>query len=282
MIRRLAIALGLTSLLQACSPLATMNAVFVRDDPAAGRDIAYGPAPRQHLDIYAPPGATDRPVVVFLYGGSWQSGERRDYRFVGTRLAEAGIVVVIPDYRLYPQVRFPVFVEDAAAAVTWTARNIARFGGDPRRIVVAGHSAGAQIAALVALDRRYLPADVRPAGLVGIAGPYAFDPFEYDGTRAVFAGLQNPDAARPIAFATAGAPPTLLLHGRDDTLVLPRNSEMLAARLAALGVPAAYHDYGNIGHVGILLALYPGLSWLAPTAADTIGAVNGFPPRLGP
>ncbi len=282
MIRRLALAFRLLTLLQACSPLAVLNTMLVRDDPIVGRDIAYGADPRQRLDVYAPAAAHDLPVVVFIYGGSWQSGDRRDYRFVGAKLAQAGIVAVIPDYRLYPQIRFPAFVDDAAAATVWTARNIARYGGDPRRIVVAGHSAGAQMAALVALDHRYLPPDIRPAGLIGIAGPYAFDPFEHEGTRDVFTGLKDPDEARAITVADARSPPTVLLHGRDDTLVLPRNSEALAQRLRELDRPVAYHAYDDIGHIGILLAFYPGLSWLAPTAADTVAAVRDFPVRDGP
>lgn len=274
MIRRLASALGLPTLLQACSPLAALNAAFVQGDPIVGRDVAYGPDPRQRLDVYAPPGAADRPVVVFIYGGSWQSGARRDYRFVGARLAAAGFITVVPDYRLYPQASFPAFVEDAAAAVAWTARHVAGYGGDAGRIVVAGHSAGAQIAALAVLDRRYLPADVVPAGLVGIAGPYAFDPFERAGTRDVFTGLENPDDARPIAFARPDGPPTLLLHGRGDDIVHPRNAELMAARLRALGVPVAYHAYDGVGHIRILLALYPVLSGLAPTAGDLDGFVR--------
>ncbi len=282
MIRRLAMALGFLTLLQACSPLAALNSVLVHDDPVVGRDIAYGSDPRQRLDVYAPTAAADLPVVVFIYGGSWKSGDRRDYRFVASQLARAGIITVIPDYRLYPQIRFPAFVDDAGAAVAWTARNIAAFGGDPRRIVIAGHSAGAQMAALVALNRRYLPPDVAIAGLVGIAGPYAFDPFEYKDTRDVFAGLQNPDEARAITFADARSPPAMLMHGNDDGIVYDVNSKALADRLTELGVPVTYHVYDGAGHIGIMLALYPGLGWIAPTLADTVAAVHGFPARDAP
>src|SRR5271166_4009108 len=141
----------------ACSPTVVLNALAPRDGVAVSSDIPYGDGPRRVLDVYAPRSSgTPAPVVVFFYGGNWDSGTKAMYRFVGAALAARGVLTVIPDYRLYPQVRFPDFIYDAAAAVAWTRENAAQFGGDPHQLFLMGHSAGAQIATLVALDSTYL------------------------------------------------------------------------------------------------------------------------------
>ena len=227
------------ALLSACSPLNALN-VFVPSDSYTLTDgAAYGDGPRRRLDIYRPVAGTNPaagPVLVFFYGGSWKSGARGQYRFVGDAFARLGYTVVIPDYRLYPEVRFPGFMEDAAAAIAWTVRNLADAGGRRRPLFLMGHSAGAHIAALAAVDPRYLAAhDLTPArlcGVVGMAGPYAFDPLAYRSTRAVFAGLADPDEARPVKrIAAEGIPPFLLLHGAEDGTVKPFNTTEFAAAL---------------------------------------------------
>lgn len=247
-------------LLAACSPLGALNALFVSDDRQALTDIAYGPDPRQRLDLHRPDGPAvgqEWPVVVFFYGGSWTSGERGDYRFVGDALAEHGIVAVIPDYRLHPDVRFPAFVEDGATVVAWAREHAAEHGGDPDRIFVAGHSAGAHIATLLALDGRYLEATGNDrgslAGLIALAGPHAFDPLQYRSVRDVFAHLPDPDEARPIAFADGDAPRTLLLHGTGDTTVALWNSERLAQAIETMGGRVKLVTYDDIGHARLLL-----------------------------
>ncbi|RYE61073.1 MAG: alpha/beta hydrolase [Hyphomicrobiales bacterium] len=180
-----------------CSPLSVFDTLVPKDGGVAkvGSAISYGGAHRQVLDVYAPRlGAIGRrPVVVFFYGGSWNSGTRTGYAFVGKALAAQGIVVVIPDYRLVPAVRYPGFVEDGAAAVRWTKAHAREFGGDPTRIVLMGHSAGAYIAAMLAVDDRWLKAD-RSAirGFVGLAGPYDFAPFDVDASRAAFGEWPRP------------------------------------------------------------------------------------------
>ncbi|WP_254606600.1 alpha/beta hydrolase, partial [Sphingomonas bacterium] len=149
----------------ACSPLRTFDAVVPKDGGVrlVVRGAAFGPDPRQRLDVYAPKdtpaNGRSRPVIVFFYGGSWSSGTRAGYSFVGRALAARGFVVAIPDYRLVPQVRFPAFLRDNAAAVRWVRGHIAASGGDPDRLVLAGHSAGAYDAAMLALDPRWLGAD---------------------------------------------------------------------------------------------------------------------------
>jgi acetyl esterase/lipase len=271
------IALGL---LAACSPLPAANSLLVHTDHRVVDGAAYGPHGRHRLDVYAPEAASGAPVVVFFYGGAWTSGERAHYRFVGEALAARGIVAVIPDYRLHPEVGFPDFVEDGAEAVRWTLDNVETHGGDPGRVAVAGHSAGAHLAALLALDERYLGPDAaRLAGLVGLAGPYAFDPLAYDSTRPVFEGHPEPDDLRPLALAGAHAPPALLLHGEADGTVLIVNTLELAARLREAGVPVRAVTYRRIGHVPLLLALFPGLRWTAPVLDDVAAFVHGLVPQ---
>lgn len=220
------------------------------------------------------------PVVVFFYGGSWKRGERAHYRFVGEALAEQGLVAVVADYRTWPEVAFPAFIEDAAAAVAWSRRHAARYGGDPDRIVVAGHSAGAHIAALLVVDSRYLAGEELSAsdiaGFVGLAGPYAFHPLEIRSVRAVFEHLADVDDARPIVFANGSAPPSLLAHGGADTTVLPAHSREFGAALDAAGVEVVVREYPGIGHAGLLAAMLPPLRGRAPVLEDVAAFVRGL------
>ena len=278
---RAATALALVALLAACSPLGLVNSVVPNEGYELTPDIAYGPAPRQRLDVYRPTSASPTAqVLVFFYGGAWKSGDRRDYRFVGQTFASRGFTVVIPDYRLYPDVRFPAFVQDAATAVAWTERHLARPGRAAPRIVLAGHSAGAHIAALLALDESYLAAAGTSAesvaAVVGLAGPYAFDPTAYRSIRPIFASAADPARARPVSYARPAAPPMLLLHGSDDTTVRPENSQRLAKRLQALGSQARYLPLEDVGHIEILLALAKPFDYQAPVVDETVAFIDGL------
>ena len=265
--------LMLSLLVAGCSPLAAFDA-FVPKDGAGTRiasAIPYAAGPRHMLDVYAPRAGQERarPVVVFFYGGSWSSGTRSGYAFVGRALAAQGFVVVIPDYRLVPEVRYPAFVEDGAAAVRWTEAHAADYGGDPARIVLMGHSAGAYIAAMLAVDRRWLGPNAKAIrGLVGLAGPYDFAPFDVPASRAAFGAWPRPAETQPVTWAGAGDPPALLLVGADDTTVRPRNSEALAAKLRAGGVSAELRSYAKLGHVGVLIALARPFRGKAPVLQD--------------
>jgi acetyl esterase/lipase len=244
----------------ACSPATLLNVLVPGKGYTVAEGLAYGADPRQRLDIYTPAEvANSAPVLVFFYGGSWKSGNRSDYRFIGEAFAAHGYVVVIPDYRLYPAARFPTFVEDGAEALKWVEGNVSRFGGDASRIILAGHSAGAHLAALLLFDQRYLAAvgfdRDRLIGFVGLAGPYAFNPLAYDSTRAVFATVDHPDQARPITFADGSAPPVLLMHGEGDDTVEAVNAEKLAARVREAGGDARFLMYPRRTHVGLILSL---------------------------
>jgi acetyl esterase/lipase len=268
------VALGLALTLAACSPLAVVNGLGSDAGIARETTQAYGELPRQQLDVYTPAMPTGA-VVVFLYGGSWQSGARGEYRFVARRLAERGATVVIPDYRLYPEVRFPAFVEDAAAAVAWARRHARDYGGDPARVYLVGHSAGAHIATLLALDRRYLgPHGMQPAELAGVVG--LSTPADFAATlgaryRPVFgddAGLQ---AAQPVRYVNPDAPPLLLIHGGEDSLVWPKNSETLAEKQRAAGGRVELALFPVLGHVGTVT---PFTGWFGDPAV--VEKVVGF------
>jgi len=245
-------------------------------------DLAYGPDPRQRLDVYVPRGAGPRsaaPVAVFFYGGSWNRGDRADYRFVGQALAARGIIAVVADYRVYPQVRYPDFLRDGALAVAWARREIAAYGGDPGRLFVAGHSAGAYNAAMIALDPRWLgEAGLAPealAGFVGLAGPYDFMPIGNPEVQPVFFHPDYPRGSQPIAYARATARPAFLGAAASDSLVDPqRNTVQLARRLRAAGSPVIERLYERTNHVTLIGAFAGPLRWLAPVLDDVAAFVT--------
>ncbi len=267
----------LTVMLASCSPLRTFNAVVPQDRGvvAVERGAAYGAHPRQQVDLYRPKtwrdGQSSLPIIVFFYGGSWQDGDRKGYAFVARAFADAGFLVAVPDYRLVPEIRFPAFLEDSAAAVRWVRANAERLGGDPDRIVLVGHSAGAYNAAMLALDDRWLGEDRQALrGLVGLAGPYDFLPLDTAVTIKAFGQAQDLKSTQPITFASSGDPPALLLHGARDTTVYPRNSDRLASLLRAAGVDARVKIYPKVGHVGIVTALAQPFRGRAPVLNDVI------------
>ena len=258
--RMRAIVMLMALAVSSCSPLRMFNAVMPKDGGVAlvARNAPFGADPRQRLDVYAPirTAGPPLPIIVFFYGGSWNSGTREGYAFVGRALAARGFLVAIPDYRLVPQVRYPAFLEDNAAAVRWVRAHAAGLGGDPDKVVLAGHSAGAYDAAMLALDPRWLGADrgaVR--GLIGLAGPYDFLPFDGRVVKEAFAGVGDPVTTQPVHYAQSGAPPAFLATGAKDTLVRPRNSDALADRLRMAGVRVERRVYPAVGHVGLVTAI---------------------------
>jgi acetyl esterase/lipase len=244
-----------------CAPIATLNSMFVSGEGyRIDGGLAYGPERRQVLDVYVPEEMTPPArVVVFFYGGAWRSGSRDYYRFLGQALTSRGFVVVIPDYRVAPDVRFPAFVEDGGSALRWVRQTIATYGGDPDDIWLMGHSAGAHIGALIVTDDRYLAAAGVPRenirGFVGLAGPYAFDPLKYAITRDAFAGLETAEPAQPMTYVDGDEPPMLLLHGAADETVWPVNAHVFAERVNAAGGRAEVIDVPDAGHIGLLLSL---------------------------
>ena len=242
--------------------------------PPSRRHIPYGPQRRQQLDLYLPKSGEVRATILYLYGGGWVSGARWYYWLFGRAMAARGFAVVVADYHLYPAAKFPAFVEDAALAFKWTRDNVAKWGGSSSRIFVMGHSAGAHIATLLALDPSYLGAHglAPPAikGVIGLAGPYTLNPLKWPGVKDIFASAADaPHGARPIKLARNGAPPMLLLHGARDRIVKSDASVFLANALNDAGSKAASKVYPSIGHFEIFAAYLWGWRWRASVLKDT-------------
>ena len=234
----------------------------------------FNAAEKLKLDIWGDPkGNAKKPVMVFFYGGGWANGERSHYGFAARAYAAKGFIVVVPDYRKVPQVRFPVFNQDGAAAVRWVHDNIQHYGGDPARIVLAGHSAGAYIAMMLTLDRHYLrDAGVDPAiirATVGLSGPYDFYP--YDSKRSINAmhAWPNPQETQPIAYARKDAPPIMVVTGTADDTVKPRNAILLSKRLHELGAPVEFRAFDDLSHEDVVMALSKPFRSKAPVLQDS-------------
>jgi len=281
MSRRIALA-GLSALLAGCARLG----FFAANVPAAFGpyvrhvNLAYGADRQQRLDVYVPdpPAGMPRAVVIFWHGGRWRFGDKADYRFVGAALAQSGYVAVVANYRHYPQVKMPGFMSDAAQAVSWAVAHAEEFGGDRERLYLMGHSAGAQMAALVTLDKSYFAATGQPvpriAGVIGLSGPYDFLPLLEPDVQDMFGPPQIYPQSQPINFVRADAPPMLLVHGLNDDTVRSKNSRNLAAALSALGVPVTLKLYPKLSHADTVAALTTLLRGRAPTLADVTAFIG--------
>lgn len=264
----------------------TMNVLDRFWSGAAGERVAeavaYGSDPIQQVDVYAPAGdSTDdmKPVVIWFHGGGWNNGGRRQYAFAGRAFAGEGFVTVVAGYRLDEEGKFPHFMVDAAAAIRWTHANIARYGGDPERIVLAGHSAGGHIVALAALDREWLGALAQPGGaikgVIGIAGAYDWLPFEPGSSSDKYLGHTRPlSRTQPVTYVRGDAPPMLLLWGDADILVRRRNIESLTARQRAVGAAVESKIYPGVDHSEIVMGLSRPFRDRAPVLADAVAFVR--------
>jgi acetyl esterase/lipase len=189
----------------------------------------------------------------------------------------------VADYRLYPEVRFPSFLADSALALAWGLKHAAEQGGNPQKLFVMGHSAGAYNAAMLALDPRWLAAAGHTpselAGFIGLAGPYEFLPMTNRDAQPVFFHPNYPPGTQPMAFASAQAPRSFLAAGATDDLVDPeRNTATLAAQLQAVGVPVSLHRYARADHLTLIGAFGLPLRWLAPVLDDVAAFVMNAPP----
>jgi acetyl esterase/lipase len=217
--------------------------------------------------------------VVFFYGGSWNSGSKEQYKFAATALARQGLLVMVPDYRLYPQVRYPEFLHDCAAAVVWASRHAGAYGGDVQNLFLIGHSAGAYNVAMLSLEPALLAeaggATAMIRGAVTLAGPFDFLPIEDPAVQVVFASAEDLTTTQPIDYAPGAHPPMLLLAGSDDKTVYPRNTTALAGALRTEGEgEVAEKIYPGVAHVGIILAFAPWFRWIAPSLADSVDFIR--------
>lgn len=275
-------AVGLSALSGAgCSSLDVLNAIAAAPSGPT-TSFAYGDHPRQRVDLYQPVGHQGlRPVLVFFYGGSWNSGDRADYRFVAKAAERLGMVLAVPDYRLAPEVVYPDFLRDSADALAEVRRRAAEFGGDPDRLIVMGHSAGAYNAAMLAYDDRWLASEDRSSirGFIGLAGPYDFLPIQIPSVQTTFGWPHTPRSSQPVEHVSPGDPPALLLAAEKDHLVLPEtNTQSLARRLRLARVPVEVEMFSTVSHTTLVAALVPPFSYRAPVV-DRIAA---FLDRLEP
>jgi len=246
---------GIGTLLAGCNTLSLFNTFTPKEGSVqrVAADVAFGDGPRQRYDVYAPKHAPGQlPVMVFFYGGGWYSGSKADYAWMGHALAAMGFVVVIPDYRLVPEVVYPAFLEDNAAACRHVLTHAADHSGDPRRLVTIGQSAGAYSAVMMALDPRYLGQDARGNSLVeacvGIAGPYDFYPFDVPESKNAFGRWPNPVETQPVHYARKTNTRFLLLQSRADTVVGTHNAVNLAEKLRADGTDVTLKLYDGLSH----------------------------------
>lgn len=235
-------------------------------------DLAYGPDPRQRLDLYAPRhAAAPLPLLVFAYGGGWNSGTRTEYHFAGRAFAALGFLTAVVDYRVHPQAHFPDFVDDLGLAANWLVDTAALYGGDPERVVLAGHSSGAYNAVMLGLDPARFSAPGlagRVAAIVGLAGPYDFYPFDVKESIDAFEGIAEPERSQPVNLVTPAAPPMALLHGVRDTLVGDYHTVRLAQKLREASVPVLERHYPRFRHAELVLGLARPLRRVWPVWRD--------------
>jgi acetyl esterase/lipase len=273
-IQRIAL-VAATVLLSACTTVlltaANVPAMFAHVKRTA--NVGFGPGARDLLDIYQPatPGAGPLPVIIFWHGGGWVDGKKGFYRFVGAALAQLGYVTILPNYRVYPEVRFPAFLDDAARAVLWVQQHAGEYGADPHRIVLMGHSAGAHMAAMLAVNHSYLqhaganPRDI--IGLIGLSGPYDLKP-NTPVLNTIFSAPYSAHDWQVLPYVTSDAPPSLLIHGAADDLVSPSNTTAMAAALTAHGVPVEMRIYPGKSHADTVAALSVPARRRAPILRD--------------
>ena len=267
-------ALGLFA--AACSPLGLLNSLGPRDSGVRriARDLPYGADPRQRMDLYAPTAPGPYPVLVFFYGGGWDSGSRDLYGWAAQALAAQGFVVALPDYRVVPQVVFPAFIDDAAAATAKAADVAGGYGGDPDRLGVLGHSAGAHLAMMITLDRRYMSAVGRPnliKAAAGLAGPYDFLPFDVAASKNAFGRAPDPTLTQPVAFVRSDAPPIWLGHGTADVVVHDEDTIILDQRMKAAGGRSEEKLYPGLDHADMVATFSPLFRKKATVLADVTG-----------
>lgn len=255
-------------------PLAALDLLTPATAGRVLADLPYGPHAGQRLDLYLPSGPHRSAAVVFFHGGRWSYGRKEEYRFVAQALVSRGYAVAVCDYRKYPHVRFPAFVEDGAAAIAWAFGHLPRHGIDERRIFLMGHSAGAHIAALATMDRRYaMRHDVdsdRLAGLVLMSGPFDFYPIRGDDLRDIFGPEEGHLETQPLRYVRRGLPPVLLLHGRRDRTVRPSSSARMASAIREQGGSARAVFYDYLSHTNILAALSGRIGFLVAPVLDDI------------
>lgn len=267
-------------LLGGCSALQVVNSVSKIYTVDVKENIAFGEDSKLKYDLYLPDSASEEfentPVIVFFYGGSWNRGDKSEYEFVGRRLASMGYIAAIPNYRLYPEVKYPAFLEDGASSIAHLKKELAKSEYKDRKpsqqFIMMGHSAGAYNAAMLALDSRWLEAvglthQTHIQGFIGLAGAYNIYPINDVEVRPVFEHPNYPPKSQPIDYTAKGAAPSLILTPETDTLVsIERNSEALHNALKSAGNQSVLKTIEGTDHVTIIGTLSPLLFFKGSTA----------------
>lgn len=273
--------LVVTLILSSCSTSGTglLNSLAGSKGYTKVSDVKYGAYPQNTLDVYQPTTSASsskaKPVIVFFYGGCWgqcSDLKKSSYLFVAQSFASRGFTTIIADFRQYPAVNFATLMGDASNVMAWTSRNIAKYGGDPRRIIVAGHSSGAHIAAMLALNPRYRQSGLQ--GFIGLAGPYDFLPLDKDYQKVIFNSANNYANSQPINFVSRQSPPLLILHGEKDTTVGKHNAVNLSAKAKLKGVNQKLILYPSHSHTSILSALSRPLQGRTPVLTDMLAFIR--------
>ena len=271
--------------LTACSGAKVLEALAPSESVVVSREVVFDAEHDLALDVYRPTDAQDAPLVVFFWGGSWQTGDRSTYAFLGRTLASRGLVVMIPDYRTYPAVRYPAFLYDSARAVAWARAHARDYGADPARLSLLGHSAGAYNAAMLVTDGRYLEAVGGERGWIaawaGLAGPYDFLPLNDPVLERIFEPAEPLESSQPVYWVDREVPPTLLVVSGDDPVVDPRNTERLAGRLEQAGTPVTLLRVDNLRHAGLVVSLsnvFPFDDQVLSTVSRFLGQAPGSVP----
>ena len=270
-----------SALLAGCQAVlfSALNATSSKQGTTVTRDVVFDAEHHLALDVFQPRDATNAPVVVFFFGGSWKSGKRQWYSWVGEALAKRGLVVMIPDYRLWPEVKMKGFMQDGANAVAWAHAHAGEYGGNPQQLFVMGHSAGAHIGALLATDAHWLAeVGMQPrqlSGFIGLAGPYDFLPLKDPDYVDMFGSTHAQQLlSQPVHFVNGDEPPMLLMQGTSDKIVAPKNTTSMASALRAQNEPVEVKMFPDIGHLAILFSMSRPLRGKAPVIDDAVAFIH--------
>jgi acetyl esterase/lipase len=269
---------------QAISVLGVLNGISPSGGVGVSKNIAYGSEPLQDLDIYYPKPLTQAmkaqntisnsyPMVVFVHGGSWESGTKEEYAFVGQSFAQAGYVTAVINYRKAPEYVYPAYVKDTAQAIAWSYNNAARFYADPQRLAVVGHSAGAfNMMAAVSNEDFLAPYGISPkdiSAVVGIAGPYSYD-FRKFSSATAFPAEATPDEVMPDRHIKGSQPPYLLLTAENDEIVYESNTIKMTKALKAYGANVENGEIEGASHATSIGAMASPLRWVNDVRAQVL------------
>ena len=260
-------------LLAACSAAGVLNGITPSSTFDRTKNVSYGDHSRAVMDIYrADSPRAGAPGLVFIHGGSWSEGDKNIYKFLAEGFTKEGFDVAVPNYRLYPEARYPDMIVDSADAVAAAARD---FGRD---VVVMGHSAGGYNALMATMAPDVSGLDVcgQVAGIIALAAPTGAYPLTDEPFVTIFPQRFGGDDAPVNRVDGARLPPVMLVNGLDDTTVGPKNVEVLADALEAQGLRVERRLYEGMNHTDAVRVLSRHFDGDSPLKGDMIRFINGL------